>query len=68
MLTITPEDCLVHWLGTYPLNSNARLIEEAITLPYQEGSALRDANTPTKVISSYRKASLVPGEEAFMIR
>jgi hypothetical protein len=66
MLTVTPEDCPVHWPGTYPLNSNVQLVEEAITLPYQKGSTLRDANTPTKVLSS--KASLVPGQEAFMIR
>jgi hypothetical protein len=65
VLIVTPEDCLVHWSGTYPLNTNARLVEEAITLPYQEGSALYDANTPTEVIS---KVSLVPGREAFMIR
>jgi hypothetical protein len=31
VLTVTPEDCLVHWLGIDPLNSNARLVEEAIT-------------------------------------
>jgi hypothetical protein len=68
MLTVTPEECLVHWPGTYPLSSNARLIEEAITLPYQEGSVLRDVNTPTKVASSYSKASPVPGREAFMVR
>jgi hypothetical protein len=66
MLTVTPEDCLVHWSGTYPLNSNVQLVEEAITLPYQKGSTLHNASTPTKVLSS--KASLVPGREAFMIR
>jgi hypothetical protein len=66
MLTITPKDYLIHWLGTYPLNSNVQLVEEVITLPYQKGSTLRDANTPTKVLSS--KASLVLGWEAFMIR
>jgi hypothetical protein len=59
MLTITPKDYLIHWLGTYPLNSNVQLVEEVITLPYQKGSTLRDANTPTKVLSS--KASLVLG-------
>jgi hypothetical protein len=66
MLTVTPEDYLVHWPGTYPLNNNVQLVEEAITLPYHKGSTLRDANTPTKVLSS--KASLVPGREAFMIQ
>jgi hypothetical protein len=66
MLTITPEDCLVHWPGTYPLNSNVQLVEEAITLPYQRDSTLRDANTPTKVLDS--KGNLEPGRESFMIR
>jgi hypothetical protein len=59
MLTVTPKDCLVHWSGTCPLNSNVQLVEEVITLPYQKGSTLRDANTPAKVLSS--KESLVPG-------
>jgi hypothetical protein len=66
MLTVTPEDCLVHWPGTYPLYNNVQLVEESITLPYKKGSTLRDANTPTKVLSS--KASLLPGQEAFMIQ
>jgi hypothetical protein len=66
MLTVTPEDCLIHWPGTYPLNNNVQLVEEAITLSYQKGSTLRDANTLTKVLSS--KASLVLGRQAFMIR
>jgi hypothetical protein len=65
---VTSKDCLVYWSGTYPQNNNARLVEEDITLPYQEGSALRDADTPTKVVSNYSKASLVLGREAFMIR
>jgi hypothetical protein len=56
VLTVTSKDCLVHWLGTFPQNSNTRLIEEAITLPYQEGGALRDANAPTEVISNYSRA------------
>jgi hypothetical protein len=68
VLTIASKDCLVHWPGTCPQKSNARLVEEAITLPYQKGSALRDANTPTEVVSNYSKASLVPCREAFMIR
>jgi hypothetical protein len=68
VLTVTPEDCLVLWPGIYPQNSNTRLVEEAITLPYQEGSALCDDNIPTEVISNYNKASLVLGREAFMIR
>jgi hypothetical protein len=61
VLTVTSKDCLVHWPGTSPQNNNTRLVEEAITLPYQEGSALHDANTPTEVVSNYNKANLVPG-------
>jgi hypothetical protein len=64
ILTVRSKDCLVHWSSIYPQNNNARLVED-ITLPYQEGSVLRDANTPTEVVSNYSKASLVPG---FMIR
>jgi hypothetical protein len=52
VLTVTPEDYLVHWPGTYPQNSNTRLVEEAITLPYQGGSTLYDDNILTKVISN----------------
>jgi hypothetical protein len=68
VLILTYKDCLVHWPGTCPQNNNARLVEEAITLPYQEGSALRDSNTPTEVVGNYSKASLAPGRESFMIR
>jgi hypothetical protein len=52
VLTVTSKDCLVHWSGTGPQNNNTRLVEEDITLPYQEGSALHDTNTPTEVVSS----------------
>jgi hypothetical protein len=61
VLTVTSKDCLVHWPGTCPQNNNARLVEEAITLPYEEGSVLRDANTLTGVVNNYSKASLVLG-------
>jgi hypothetical protein len=67
VLTVTSKDCLFHWSGTCPQNNNAPLVEEAITLPYQEGSALRDANTSTEIISNYSKTSLVPSLEAFLI-
>jgi hypothetical protein len=68
ILTVTSKNCLVHWPGTFSQNSNTRLVEEVITLPYQEGSALHDANAPTKVISNYSRAGLVPDQEVFMIR
>jgi hypothetical protein len=65
MSTITPEDCLVHWPGTYPLNSNVQLAKETFTLPYQRGSTLHDADTPTNVLGN--RTNLVPCREAFMI-
>jgi hypothetical protein len=68
VLTVTSKDCLVHWPDTCPQNNNARLVEEDTTLPYQEGSVLRKADTPIEAVSNYSKASLVPGREAFMIR
>jgi hypothetical protein len=68
VLTVTSKDCLVHWPGTCPQNNKARLAEEDITLPYQEGSVLREADTPTEAVSNYSKARLVLGREAFMIR
>jgi hypothetical protein len=68
VLTVTSKDCIVHWPGTFTQNSNTRLVEEAITLPYQEGGALRDSKTPTEVISNYSRAGLVLDQEVFMIR
>jgi hypothetical protein len=68
ILTVTSQDCVVHWPGTFPQSSNTRLVEEAITLPYQEGGAFRNANALTKVISNSSRAGLVPAQEVFMIR
>jgi hypothetical protein len=67
VLTVTSQDCLVHWPDTFPQSSNTRLVEEAITLPYQEGGAFRDANALTEVISNSSRAGLVPAREVFMI-
>jgi hypothetical protein len=68
VLNVTSQDCLVHWSSTFPQSSNTRLVEEAITLPYQEGGAFRDANALTKVISKFCRAELVPAREVFMVR
>jgi hypothetical protein len=50
VLTITSKDCLVHWIGTFSQSSNTWLIEESITLPYQEGGAFCDANAQTGLV------------------
>jgi hypothetical protein len=68
VLIVTSQDCLVHWPSTFPQNSNTRLVEEGITVPYQEGGASRDANALIEVVSNSSRAGLVPAWEVFMIR
>jgi hypothetical protein len=67
IMTITPEDYLVHWLSTFTQGGNTRLVNEAITLPYQEGTVFCDADTLTEVISSSSRAGVVPTQEILMI-
>jgi hypothetical protein len=67
ILTVTSQDCLVHWLDTLSQSSNTRLVDEAITLPYQEGSTFRDADALTEVISNSSRAGVVPAREVLMI-
>jgi hypothetical protein len=59
MLTVTSQDCLVHWSGTFFQSSNTQLVDEAIALPYQEGSMFCDIDTLTKVISNSSRARVV---------
>jgi hypothetical protein len=44
VLTITPQDCLVHWPGSISGGGDIRLVDEATILPYQEGSTLYDTD------------------------
>jgi hypothetical protein len=53
--------------GYFSQSSNTRLVDEAITLPYQEGSAFYDANALTEVISSSSMVGAVPTQEVLMI-
>jgi hypothetical protein len=53
VLTMTPQDCLVHWPGSVSGSGDIRLIDEATILPYQEGSMLYDTDASTEIISNY---------------
>ena len=54
VLTITSQDCIVHWTGSIPENSSTRLVGTMTTaiLPYQEGDSICDLETSTEVINN----------------
>ena len=54
VLTITSQDCIVHWPGSVPEGSSTRLVDAMTTtiLPYQEGDSICDLEASTKVISN----------------
>ena len=54
ILTITSQDCIVHWPGSVPEDSGTRLVDTMTTtiLPYQEGDSICDLEASTKVISN----------------
>ena len=54
VLTITSQDCIVHWPGSVPECSGTRLVDTMTTaiLPYQEGDSICDLEASTKVISN----------------
>ena len=54
ILTITSQDCIVHWPGTVPEDDDTQLVDDATTavLPYQEGDSIYDLETSTEVINS----------------
>jgi hypothetical protein len=51
-MTMTPQDCLIHWPGSVSGNGDIRLVDEAMILPYQNGSTLYDTDTSTEIISN----------------
>ena len=53
-LTITSQDCIVHWPGSILEDSGTRLVGTTTTtiLPYQEGDSIYDLEASTKVISN----------------
>ena len=54
VLTITSQDCIIHWPGSIPEDSSTRLVSTTTTaiLPYQEGDSICDLEASTKVISN----------------
>ena len=44
VLTITSQDCIVHWPGSVPENDGTQLVDNTTTatLPYQEGDSIYD--------------------------
>jgi hypothetical protein len=67
VMTITPKDCLIHWMSTFSQGGNTRLVDEAIILPYQEGNVFCDTDALTEVISNSSKAGMVQAQEVLMI-
>jgi len=70
ILTMTSQDCLVHWPGPIPRSSNAQLVDETAVLPYQKGSMLYDTDASTEDINNSCKADIeaVHAREVFMVR
>ena len=54
VLTITSQDCIVHWPGTIPEDDGTQLVDDTTTtiLPYQEGDSICDLEASTKVINN----------------
>ena len=54
ILTITSQDCIVHWPGSVPEDDDTQLVDDTTTttLPYQEGDSICDRETSTEVINS----------------
>jgi hypothetical protein len=72
ILTMTSQDYLVYWPGSISRSNNARLVNETVVLPYQEGSTLYDTDTSTEIISNSNGTIIDTEEtharEVFMIR
>ena len=54
VLTVTSQDCIIHWPGSVPEDSSTRLVDTTMTtaLPYQEGDSICDLEASTKVINN----------------
>ena len=76
VLTITSQDCIVHWPGSVPEDSGTRLVGTTTTtiLPYQEGDSICDLEASTKVINYYDSVETnadsrtIHAREVFMVR
>jgi hypothetical protein len=52
VLTMTSQDCLVHWPGSVSGSGDVRLVDEATILPYQKGSMLYDTDASTEIVNN----------------
>ena len=76
MLTITSQDCIVHWPGSVPEDSGTQLVDNATTtiVPYQEGDSICDLEASTEVINNSDSTETnaddrtTHAREVFMIR
>ena len=76
VLTITSQDCIVHWPGSVPKDSGTQLVGTMMTtiLPYQEGDSIYDLEASTKVINNSDSVKtnasrrvVVPSSEKMML-
>jgi hypothetical protein len=72
VLTMTPQDCLVHWSDSVSRSGDIRLVNEATILPFQKESTLYDTDASTEIISNSNGAVIdteaMHAQEVFMIR
>ena len=76
VLTVTSQDCIIHWLGSVPEDSSTRLVDTTTTtaLPYQEGDSICDLEASTEVINNSDRTETnaddrtTHAQEVFMIR
>ena len=76
VLTITSQDCIIHWPGSVPKDSSTRLVDTTTTtaLPYQEGDSICDLEASTEVINNSDSTETnaddrtTHAREVFMIR
>jgi hypothetical protein len=52
VLTITPQDYIVHWSALNSENNDTLPIGTTIVLPYQEGNTICDTEASTKILSN----------------
>ena len=76
VLTVTSQDCIIHWPGSVPKDSSTRLVDTTTTtaLPYQEGDSICDLEASTEVINNSDRTETnaddrtTHAQEVFMIR
>ena len=76
ILTITSQDCIVHWPSSVPEDSGTRLVDTTTTtiLPYQEGDSICDLEASTKIINNSNSVEtntdnrIIHAREVFMVR